>query len=487
MDDTEKVRTNLDYVAPKARHPWWKYASNSSSQFAFNVIGTPMAIFLFMYYEVVLGLNGGVIFIAMSIFTVYNAINDPLLSFLMDRNNRFTKKWGRRFPWIAIGIIPWCLSFYFIFNAPNIDGTTNPWPLFWYLIVMLSLQDTFLVLYGLNIAAIRPDLFRTEEERRKLVPWWMLMDIVSTVVTMIIGPFLIGTGNTKAGFSFMAIAFVIPAIIASVLSLPGNWEDKIIKERYFIIHENEEHMNFFTSLKNALKTRSVLIYIILLAAWVITYNLLLENSLYINTYVLQGGPDNMMIILAVLILGVIISQPLWLRYLKRKGNKKVLSIGGFLLAAALVPLTFASSLPVLIAVMFILGLVMGSYWALMYTTIQAIVIDDFGVKMKTSQKAIIIGVIGFIGTLFTTIDEGIIALVHNLTGFIPGQATYADMLTAVTAAGGDINLVLFGIRLLSGVIPAIVMLAGTLVFWKYFPLTKEIVLENKAKLKELDL
>ena len=107
--------------------------------------------------------------------------------------------------------------------------------------------------------------------------------------------------------------------------------------------------------------------------------------------------------------------------------------------------------------------------------------------MKTSQKAIIIGVIGFISTLFTTIDEGIIAIVHNLTGFIPGQATYADMLTAVTAAGGDINLVLFGIQLLSGLIPAIVMLAGVLVFWKYFPLTKEIVLENKAKLKELEL
>jgi len=192
-------------------------------------------------------------------------------------------------------------------------------------------------------------------------------------------------------------------------------------------------------------------------------------------------------LLAVLIIAVVISIPFWLRFLKNKGNKWTLSLGGFLLVAALVPFTFAFSFIALIIMMFVLGIVMGSYWALIYTTIQAIVFDDYGVKMKTSQKAIVIGVIGFITTLFTTIDEGLIALVHNLTGFIPGQETYADMLVAVTAAGGDMNLVLLGIRLLSGIIPAIVMLAGTLVFWKYFPLTKEKVLENKAILEELGL
>ncbi|MHA1658351.1 MAG: MFS transporter [Promethearchaeota archaeon] len=487
MNDTEKGKTTLEYVAPKARHPWWKYASNSSSQFAFNIIGTPMSIFMYFFYEVVLGLNGGIIFMAMSIYMIYNAINDPLLSFLMDRNNRLTKKWGKRFPWMVIGFLPWCVIFYFIFAAPDIDGATNPWPLFWYLIVMLSLQDTFAVFYGLNVGVVRPDIFRTEEERRKLVPWWMVMDIASTIIAMIIGPYLIGTGNTKAGFVFMATIFGIMALIFCIMSLPGNWEDKIVKDRYFVMNEDEEHVNFLTSVKNGLKTRSVLIYLVLLSTWVITYNLLLESSVYLNTFILRGSPDNMMILLADLIIAVIISQPIWLKLLKKKGNKKVLTIGGILTAAALAPLSFGSSLIEFLIIMFILGLFMGSFWALMYTTIQAIVIDDFGVKMKTSQKGIIFGVIGFISTFFTTIDEGLIALVHNLTGFIPGQATYEDMLTAVTAAGGDINLVLLGIRLLAGVIPGIILLAGVLIFWKFFPLTQEVVLENKAKLQELGI
>jgi Na+/melibiose symporter-like transporter len=42
-----------------------------------------------------------------------------------------------------------------------------------------------------------------------------------------------------------------------------------------------------------------------------------------------------------------------------------------------------------------------------------------------------------------------------------------------------------GIRLLLGVIPALLVLIGTLIFWKFYPLTQEKVLENKAKLIEL--
>jgi Na+/melibiose symporter-like transporter len=59
------------------------------------------------------------------------------------------------------------------------------------------------------------------------------------------------------------------------------------------------------------------------------------------------------------------------------------------------------------------------------------------------------------------------------------------MLIAVNAAGGDIALVLLGIRLLQGVIPALVLLLGVLIIWKFFPLTQEKILSNKAKMEEL--
>ncbi|MHA1254809.1 MAG: hypothetical protein ACTSPS_04330, partial [Promethearchaeota archaeon] len=71
------------------------------------------------------------------------------------------------------------------------------------------------------------------------------------------------------------------------------------------------------------------------------------------------------------------------------------------------------------------------------------------------------------------------------TGFIAGNDNYADMLAAVTLAGGDMALVQMGIRLLQGVIPALVLLVGVLILWKFFPITQERLLSNKAKMEEL--
>ena len=47
------------------------------------------------------------------------------------------------------------------------------------------------------------------------------------------------------------------------------------------------------------------------------------------------------------------------------------------------------------------------------------------------------------------------------------------------------NLVIWGIRILQGIIPMGILLIGILIFWKYYPLTQDRVKENKAKLKKL--
>jgi Na+/melibiose symporter-like transporter len=124
---------------------------------------------------------------------------------------------------------------------------------------------------------------------------------------------------------------------------------------------------------------------------------------------------------------------------------------------------------------------MGSMWAFFYTIIEANVIDDFVVRTKKNQKGILLGTTVFIGRFAATIDDFIIAMVHSLTGFVPGKETYPELAASVA----DINLVLWGIRLLQGVIPGIIILIGTLIFWKYYPLTQDVVLKNKEALKKL--
>ena len=107
--------------------------------------------------------------------------------------------------------------------------------------------------------------------------------------------------------------------------------------------------------------------------------------------------------------------------------------------------------------------------------------DDFVVCTGKNQKGILIGTWAVLGLITAFIDEALITLVFTITGFDAGLENYA----ALVASGANVDLVLWGIRLLLGVIPMLVLLTGTLIFWKYYPLTQEKVFENKAKLQEL--
>jgi len=193
-----------------------------------------------------------------------------------------------------------------------------------------------------------------------------------------------------------------------------------------------------------------------------------------------------LIIMALNLLGNLISIPIWLRYIRKiKNNKKAFVVAGLLCCAATFPLTFFQGLIDLMIMGFILGLVQGGLNSYIWTIVSPSVTEDVIVKMGKNQKGVLLGISAMLFRFVAFIDEFIVAFVHETTGFIPGNQTYADMLNAVTLAGGDINLVLIGIRLIQGVIPGVILLIGVLVFWKFFPITQERLLSNKAKMEEL--
>ena len=61
---------------------------------------------VFFFYEQVIGMPSELALLAFVLYSVWNAFNDPLIGYLTDRPFKFTKKWGRRFPWIIISFIP---------------------------------------------------------------------------------------------------------------------------------------------------------------------------------------------------------------------------------------------------------------------------------------------------------------------------------------------------------------------------------------------
>lgn len=463
------------------RHSKWTFLSNAFGLLCSTLIGAIQGFTLF-YYETVIGLNAWLVFVAMSIFMVYNGVNDPIFGFLVDRNMRFTRKWGRRFPWITIGIIPWVFSIYLHFSVPNIDASANPWAVFGWLLLTLVLLDTFGTLVNINYSALRIDKFQTEYERRRFTKYYAPIDILAIVLGMLLPQLLthIIPGDRKASYSMMGAIIAIIALIFAILSLHGNREDKIIIDKYYS-PEYVKRMNFFKALIEAVKTKSFVVWFIFGTCLGIQIALVVVNTLYLTAFVLRDA-GMFLIIMALNLVGTLISIPIWLKYIKKiNNNKKALIVAGLASCVALLPLTFFQGLFDLMIMAFILGLAQGGLNSYVYTIIGPSVTEDVIVKTGKNQKGVLFGISALLGRLVASIDELIIAIVHDLTGFLPGYPTYDEMALVVP----DMNLVLIGIRLLQGVIPALVLLVGVLIIWKFFPLTQEKVLANKLKMKEL--
>lgn len=478
--------TIYNVQTPKTRHSKWTFFSNALSQIPSSTIGAVQGGFLLFYYEVIIGLDIWLVFIAMSIFTIYNAINDPIFAFLIDRNLWFTKKWGRRFPWIAIGIVPWTLSIYLIYSVPDIDVSTNPWPIFFWLLISLFVLDTFSTLVHINYSVLRPDKFRTEEERRTFTKYYVPIDISAIILGMILPALFIDVipGDKKSSYQIMAAVVAIFSLIFAILSLPGNREDQVIIDMYFSTKTNKKRMNFFKAFKEAITSRSFMVYFIYGLSYGISLAIIVSNLVYVTTFVLQVGSDVYIIILGLYLIGTLISVPFWLKYIKKVNDiKKAFVVAGFAYCIALFPLTFFQGLIDLIIMAFILGIASGGTTTFLFTILFPSVVDDFAVKTETNQKAVLLGISALLGRLTATVDELIFSIVHDLTGFIAGHDNYDSM----AAIASNMDLVLIGIRLLQGIIPAFVLLIGTVIFWLFFPLTQDRVYENKLKLRELGL
>ena len=304
--------------------------------------------------------------------------------------------------------------------------------------------------------------------------------MISQVIGMVIPPLFLGLGEGREAFALMAAFVAFIAIISSILFLPGAREDKLIIDRYY--SREYERMGFLEGIKEVLKQRSFIAFYVSYTTFGVATTLMTAMAIYVTVFILRIDPFIMTFFFALLLLGALISVPLWLRYLKKTNNsKKVYLTGGVALCLAVVPFTFFQTIYDLMIMFFILGLAIGCIWSLGVPYILSNVQDDYVVRTGKNQKGVLLGTWAVVSRFTNFIDELLIAIVFGLVGFKAGYDTYEELAAVVD----DIQLVLWGIRLLVGIIPMCILLIGVIVFWKFYLLTEDKVLENKAKLKEL--
>ena len=435
------------------------------SMFAYGVFGA----YFFFFYEVAVGLNAIFIATAMIIFTIWDAVNDPLIGYLTDRITKLTRRFGKRFPWIIVGIIPANFVFALMFMPPMVNAATNPMPIFIWIVVTTCLFDSLATLCFINVESLFPDKFRTGKARRKARGWGTPLSMIALPVSAIIPPLMI-TFEDPASYIPMAWLCVGILTVVSILFLPGMRENKEIIDRYYVSQMKPE--TFIAALKSTLKQKSFRYYIIIFFGFVVVTNSLTASIPYAVFVVLQGDESDALLLFAMFLNGALISVPIWIYINKRlKNNKKSAVIGGITLTCGTFITFFYTGVYDSMVYIFILGFTMGNLWTLTGVYF-ADVLDERVALTRSPVRGTTVGVLSFFNRLSRGAQIAIFAIVHILTGFVSGSQNQTE-------------LAKLGVRLHMSVIPAIVLLICTLIFWKKYPLTPEKSLEIRKQIQEL--
>ncbi|MFX1337246.1 MAG: MFS transporter [Promethearchaeota archaeon] len=454
------------------KHGFLEINSYSISQGLINFNTGAFGAYVFFFYETEVLLNVVILTLAMSLYAAWDAINDPWMGNLTDRQFSFTKKWGRRFPWVAIGVFPWAILYIFIFTTPDVDPNTAGWLIFTYLLIILVIYDLFYTIWNINSEALMPFKFRDFDERRKVSGIKAVWGIIGLVLGIAVPPLFVKYGN-KSSYVTQAIVLTFIVVILGVLMLPGHWEDKSLVGQYIeSVKENKKDISFFKALIEALKKKNFLIMITLHFLYSILTGLLIASGNYILRYNLKEDPSAFLLVMGAYLIVSLITIPIWIKVAQKvNDNKKMITIGSVVMGSMTLLIMFVNTLSMLIVVIALVGLGGGIFFV-MQDVINADVIDEAVTLDNERREGTYFGIKFFIGRFSNIFVFITLAVVHITTGFNP-------------AVENQTPLALLGIKVHMSLIPGIALLLGAVIFWKWYNLTTERMDEIKAKIKEL--
>lgn len=429
---------------------------------------------VFKFYETEIGLAAGYAALATIIYSVWNAINDPLIGYITSRPTILSARLGRRFPWILAGSVTCALSFILIFAVPSHwDARENPLPVFLWMVLSICLYDGLYSIWEVNYQSIFPDKFRSLAERTRAASISTVVGVFGIAAGFVIPPLFFEYGNRG---SYLTSGWVIAgaAVVAAMLLIPGVRESKEMIERYMraVKEQKVASQGFFTQLKGAFSHRDFVAFILLYFFYQSACMCMTSSVHYVGDFILEGSSSDTTMIFAGMLIGALAAVPLWNLVSKRVGsNQKMLILTASLMAIFSLPMTFISSYWGFTVMMGLWGIGFGGFWLFMPGAM-ADVIDQIVCRTGKREDGIFLGFRAFFGRLSYASQALTFWVIHSLTGFA------ADPLSSSAR---------FGIHLHMGLVPSVFLIAGLLVFARLNTLTPQKVRQNGIRLAELDL
>ena len=427
-------------------------------------IGQASILLLYSYYFLYLGvpLSPIGISLVLVIYGVWDALNEPLIGHISD----FTRtRLGRRKPFILIGIIPLIICSYLIYTPPMND----PIVCTIYLIIMLILYETFVTMVVTLWYSLFPELTLDQKERLVISRYLQIFGIFGLIIGIGVAPLIAGLfSNPLIGYSLMGL---ILGIITALSMLPTLF---FIKEKKEYQITEDKKRSFFKAIVISLKNKSFRYFVLVQFLLQLSYSTVLSGLPLFFEGVLGLGSIEYSLILLSIFITVIPSLYLWVRVADQKGTKKALffSMISFAIGLSLVFIIFNWIISLIVLLITGVGLA----GVMMFPTILlSDVIDEDQIITNQRREGIFNGVSGVIVKFSNAISWLFLGIVIELFQ-IDRNNLNPSALTLLNE---------YGLRMLVGLIPIIIIVAGLYCLYRY-PLTGERLEEVKQKVQELN-
>ena len=433
----------------------WSFGMGSFSQWFIN---SAFNVWVFAFYFTAVGLPILYIMAAYLIWTIWNAINDPLLGYISDRTHT---RWGRRKPYIMLGTIPILIIEIILWVPP----TDSHFITFIYLLIMLICYDTFYTMITF-FDALFPELYVSVEERAEVNTIKQILATLGLLMAFLIPGMFIGELTRKEGY--LINGFVTSIIIGASLFIAIKWGAKE-REEFKLDHKQE--FGFFKGLKYAFKNKGFVLYTIMFFLYEYVLLVLATVTPLFALHVL-GVTDTFLIsiLLGVMFIVGVMTVIIWMKLDLKFGSRKAYAIAVIIYFFATIPMLFITSYTVALIVVIAMGFGFGGMLYFIYLIV-ADTIDDDELKTGIRREGTYFGITNFFMRLAMIMSIVTVSLVFTSTGW----ETYT------ANPGADI---IFGIRALIVIFPGIA-LGITLICLHFYPYTKERVEEMKVQLAEL--
>ncbi|MFX0085643.1 MAG: MFS transporter, partial [Candidatus Hodarchaeota archaeon] len=213
----------------------------STGNFGISIINSTILGFVLYFYltEGLTGVSlpptiiGALVGAALMVGRIFDAFINPIVGWGSD-NTRW-KKWGRRRPFVIVGLLPMTLTFVLLFNPPIfllslLPGGTGGFLLIVYLFIIISLFDALFTFVFVPIYALMPEIAPTSNERITLSVWGNIGAMLANVIGVVFAPMLYET----IGFSISSVllGIIVFLTISAVLFIQENPTTELEKQAY---------------------------------------------------------------------------------------------------------------------------------------------------------------------------------------------------------------------------------------------------------------